>query len=188
MVPFLFHKGMDAGQLLKPALARGAIQVLGLTTFDEYRKHIETDPALERRFQPVVVDEVAPDDCLEILRGVKARYESHHKVRYTKRAIEVCVQLSKQYIADRYLPDKAIDLLDEAGAQVALAPSSSTAPPSDSSSEVAEITAEIARVDNLLQLAKNSSSKEEVAELTRARKVLQEELQLAATSRRVHQT
>ncbi|GAB2665164.1 ATP-dependent Clp protease ATP-binding subunit [Prescottella soli] len=108
---------MDAGNILKPKLARGDLRVVGATTLDEYRKHIEKDPALERRFQPVTVNEPSQDDAKEILAGLRERYEDHHRVRYTDEAIAAAVELSSRYIADRYLPDKAIDLLDQAGAR-----------------------------------------------------------------------
>ena len=108
---------VDAGNLLKPMLARGELRMLGATTLDEYRKHVESDGALERRFQPVHVDEPSPDSAIEMLRGLRYVYESHHDVLITDTAVTTAVSLSKRYIADRYLPDKAIDLLDEAAAQ-----------------------------------------------------------------------
>ncbi len=112
---------MDAGNMLKPALARGELHTIGATTLDEYRKHIERDPALERRFQPVLVDEPSIEDTISILRGLKERYETHHKVRITDDAIVAAAQLSDRYISDRFLPDKAIDLIDEAAAQLRMA-------------------------------------------------------------------
>ncbi|HEX6291465.1 MAG TPA: ATP-dependent chaperone ClpB [Herpetosiphonaceae bacterium] len=112
---------MDAGNMLKPALARGELHAIGATTMDEYRKHIERDPALERRFQPVTVDEPGIEATISILRGLKERYETHHKVRITDDAIVAAAQLSDRYIADRFLPDKAIDLIDEAAAQLRMA-------------------------------------------------------------------
>ncbi|BCN62501.1 ATP-dependent Clp protease ATP-binding subunit [Prescottella equi] len=108
---------MDAGNILKPKLARGDLRIVGATTLDEYRKHIEKDPALERRFQPVTVNEPSQDDAKAILSGLRERYEEHHRVSYTDEAISAAVELSSRYIADRYLPDKAIDLLDQAGAR-----------------------------------------------------------------------
>ena len=110
----------DAANILKPALARGDFQVIGATTIDEYRKHIEKDAALERRFQPVQVGEPTEEEAIEILFGLKDRYEAHHKVQITDGAIESAVKLSSRYIADRYLPDKAIDLVDEAASRVRL--------------------------------------------------------------------
>ncbi len=110
-----------------PALARGEIQCIGATTIDEYRKHIEKDAALERRFQPVQVGEPSKEEAVAILKGLRDRYEAHHKVRITDEAIEAAVQLSDRYITDRYLPDKAIDLIDEAASRVRIR--SYTTPP-----------------------------------------------------------
>lgn len=117
----------DAANILKPSLARGDFQVIGATTLEEYRKYIEKDAALERRFQPVTVGEPSKDEAVQILKGLKDRYEAHHKVKISDEAIESAVELSSRYIADRYLPDKAIDLIDEAASKVRL--SSLTAPP-----------------------------------------------------------
>lgn len=111
---------MDASNILKPSLARGEIQLVGATTLDEYRKHIEKDAALERRFQPVQVDEPTEEETLAILRGIKDKYEMHHQVQITEDALVAAVKLSTRYIADRYLPDKAIDLIDEAASKVRL--------------------------------------------------------------------
>ena len=110
----------DAANILKPELSRGAFQLIGATTQDEYRKYVEKDAALERRFQPVQVDEPAVDDAVKILRGLKDRYENHHQVIYTEDAINAAAKLSSRYIQDRYLPDKGIDLIDEAGARTRL--------------------------------------------------------------------
>jgi len=111
---------IDAANILKPALARGEMQCIGATTLDEYRKHIEKDPALERRFQPVTVPEPTVDETIQILGGLRERYEMHHKLKYSDEAIEAAAKLSSQYISDRFLPDKAIDLIDEAGSRVRL--------------------------------------------------------------------
>jgi len=111
---------IDAANILKPALARGELQCIGATTLDEYRKHIEKDPALERRFQPVKVLEPSVDETYQILLGLRERYESHHKLRYTDEALLASAKYSSQYISDRFLPDKAIDLMDEAGSRVRL--------------------------------------------------------------------
>ncbi|MEG0073315.1 MAG: ATP-dependent Clp protease ATP-binding subunit [Clostridia bacterium] len=111
---------LDAADILKPLLARGEIQLVGATTSDEYRKYIEKDSALERRFQPVVVDEPTEEDTIKILEGLKDKYEVHHSVKITKEAIETAVKLSVRYINDRYLPDKAIDVIDEACSKVKL--------------------------------------------------------------------
>lgn len=107
---------IDAANLLKPMLAKGQLRTIGSTTFDEYKKHIEKDPAFERRFQPIKIVEPSVIESIKILTGIKNKYEKHHKVKYTKEAIEAAVKLSKRYINDRFLPDKAIDLIDEAGA------------------------------------------------------------------------
>ncbi|NLX66130.1 MAG: ATP-dependent Clp protease ATP-binding subunit [Bacteroidales bacterium] len=109
---------LDAANMLKPALARGEIQCIGATTLDEYRKNIEKDGALERRFQKVIVDPTTPEETLQILRNIKDRYEEHHNVRYTDEALQACVKLTDRYVSDRTFPDKAIDALDEAGARV----------------------------------------------------------------------
>ncbi len=109
---------LDASNMFKPALARGEIQCIGATTLDEYRQNIEKDGALERRFQKILVEETSKDETLEILKNIKERYENHHNVAYTDDALEACVELTARYMSDRYLPDKAIDALDEAGSRV----------------------------------------------------------------------
>ena len=109
---------LDASNMFKPALARGDIQCIGATTLDEYRQYIEKDGALERRFQMVMVEPASPEESLEILKNIRNKYEDHHSVTYTEAALEACVNLSVRYITDRFLPDKAIDVLDEAGARV----------------------------------------------------------------------
>jgi len=111
---------IDAANILKPALARGELQCIGATTLDEYRKHIERDAALERRFQPVMVGEPSVDETIEILHGLRDRYEQHHKLKISDDALDAAAKLSDRYISDRYLPDKAIDLIDEAGSRVRL--------------------------------------------------------------------
>ncbi len=109
---------MDAANMLKPALARGELRCVGATTLDEYRKHIEKDPALERRFQPVLVREPSVEDTIAILRGLKEKYEVHHKVKIKDAALVAAAVLSHRYITDRFLPDKAIDLIDEAASRL----------------------------------------------------------------------
>ena len=118
---------IDAANIIKPALGRGEIQVIGATTLNEYRKHIEKDAALERRFQPVTVDEPTTEETIEILKGLRDRYEAHHKLKITDEAIEAAVTISIRYINDRFLPDKAIDLIDEASSRVRM--ECLTAPP-----------------------------------------------------------
>ena len=130
---------IDAAAILKPPLSRGEIQVIGATTSEEYRKHIEKDSAFERRFQPVNIGEPTPEDTLEILHGLRERYESHHHVHYTEAALQAAVSLSNRYVQDRFLPDKAIDILDEAGARTRVHKMS--LPP-----EIAFVDGELARV------------------------------------------
>ncbi len=109
---------VDAANILKPALSRGELQVIGATTLDEYRKHIESDAALERRFQPIMVDEPTEDETIEILRGVRGAYEEHHRLRISDEALDAAVRLSARYVTERFLPDKAIDLIDESSSRV----------------------------------------------------------------------
>ena len=111
---------IDASNILKPALARGELQTIGATTIDEYRKHIEKDAALERRFQPITIEEPNVEDAIEILKGLRDKYEAHHRVKIEDEALEAAVELSHRYITDRYLPDKAIDLIDEAASKIRL--------------------------------------------------------------------
>ena len=118
---------IDASNILKPSLARGELQCIGATTLDEYRKYIEKDAALERRFQPIQVDEPSVEESIQILNGLRDRYEAHHRVKITDEAIEAAAKMSDRYISDRFLPDKAIDLIDEAGSKVRLR--SYTTPP-----------------------------------------------------------
>lgn len=111
---------IDASNILKPSLARGEIQLIGATTLEEYRKYIEKDAALERRFQPVRVEEPSEEEAVLILKGLRPKYEEHHKVTITDEAVEAAVKMSSRYINDRFLPDKAIDLIDEAASRVRL--------------------------------------------------------------------
>ncbi len=132
--------GMDAANLLKPALARGELQCIGATTLDEYREYIERDAALERRFQPVMVEEPTVEDTIEILRGLRSRYESHHRLVISDEAVTAAAQLSDRYISDRYLPDKALDLIDEAGSRVRLRHSQQAeANPTVSAEDIAQV-------------------------------------------------
>lgn len=111
---------IDASNILKPALARGELQTIGATTIDEYRKHIEKDAALERRFQPITIEEPSIEDAIKILEGLRDKYEAHHRVKIADEALKAAVELSHRYITDRYLPDKAIDLIDEAASKIRL--------------------------------------------------------------------
>ena len=133
---------IDAANILKPPLARGELQCIGATTLDEYRKYIERDPALERRFQPVMVDEPTLEQSVEILMGIRERYEQHHKVRITDEAVRAAVDLSIRYIADRHLPDKAIDLIDEAASRVRMRHSSAPLPLREAQKELDRATKE----------------------------------------------
>ncbi len=162
----------DAANILKPALARGDFQVIGATTIDEYRKHIEKDAALERRFQPVTVGEPSEEETVEILQGLKDRYEAHHKVEITKEAIDASVKLSSRYIADRYLPDKAIDLIDEAASRVRLR--AFTAP-----DNLQELEKKLKELEMEKAAAVNSQDFERAASLRDKQKELQEQLEKA---------
>ena len=134
--------GMDAGNLMKPALARGELQCVGATTIEEYRAHIEKDAALERRFQPVRINEPTPEDSLVILEGLKGTYEEHHGVTYGEDALPAAVRLATRYITDRFLPDKAIDVIDEAGAMVQLAAAKGSGVSEVDASHVADVIAQ----------------------------------------------
>ncbi|MBQ1985417.1 MAG: ATP-dependent Clp protease ATP-binding subunit, partial [Clostridia bacterium] len=160
----------DAANILKPALARGDFQVIGATTIDEYRKHIEKDAALERRFQPVHIGEPNEDEAIQILHGLKDRYEAHHKVQITDDAIESAVRLSSRYIADRYLPDKAIDLVDEAASRVRLR--TFTAP-----DDLQEIEKQIKDIELDKAAAIDEQDFERAAELRDKQKALQNDLE-----------
>ncbi len=157
---------VDAANILKPALARGEIQVIGATTIDEYRKNIEKDAALERRFQSVMVGEPTEEEAIEILKGLRDKYEAHHKVKISDEAIENAVKMSARYIADRFLPDKAIDLIDEAASRVRL--KAFTAPPNLKSMEQ-----EIKRLEQEKASAVKSQDFEAAAKLRDKEKELQ---------------
>ncbi|HBB30279.1 MAG TPA: ATP-dependent Clp protease ATP-binding subunit ClpC [Cyanobacteria bacterium UBA8803] len=134
--------GLDAANILKPALARGELQCLGATTLDEYRKHIERDAALERRFQPVTVGEPSVEETIEILHGLRDAYEQYHKVQISDQALEAAAKLSDRYISDRYLPDKAIDLIDEAGSRIHLMHSQTSPGTKELKRELRQVTKE----------------------------------------------
>ena len=133
---------IDAANILKPALARGQLQLIGATTIDEYRKYIEKDAALERRFQSVMVGEPTPDEAIQILQGLRDKYEAHHKVKITDEAINAAVSYSVRYIGDRYLPDKAIDLIDEAASRLRIASYTSPAPLKEMEEKIKAVSAE----------------------------------------------
>ena len=152
---------MDAGNLIKPMLARGELHCLGATTLDEYRQYIEKDPALARRFQPVYVDEPTVDDTISILRGLKEKYEGHHGVRISDAALVAAVRLSNRYITDRFLPDKAIDLIDEAAARVRIEIASKP----DKLDEVDRRLMQLKIEQQALRKEKDEDSKKRLAEL-----------------------
>src|ERR1700716_1611952 len=161
---------MDAGNLLKPMLARGELHCIGATTLDEYRKYIEKDAALERRFQPVMVDQPTVEDTISILRGLKERYEAHHKVRIKDSALVAAAVMSNRYISDRFLPDKAIDLVDEAASRLRIEIDSMPA-------ELDEVERQIRQLETekeALKIEKDSASKARLGALEKELSTLQE--------------
>ncbi|RME80348.1 MAG: AAA family ATPase, partial [Caldilineae bacterium] len=165
---------VDAANILKPALSRGEIQVIGATTLDEYRKHIESDAALERRFQPVYVDEPTPEETLEILRGIRSAYEEHHHLTISDEALEAAVKLSSRYVTDRFLPDKAIDLIDEAASRVRMYKS-------PAAKESKRIMEELRRVREQYALALEDGRYEDAEALQEREASLEEELERLRT-------
>ncbi|MCI8590692.1 MAG: ATP-dependent Clp protease ATP-binding subunit [Clostridiales bacterium] len=164
---------IDAANILKPALARGEMQLIGATTIDEYRKHIEKDAALERRFQSVLVGEPSPDEAIQILQGLKDKYEAHHKVKITDEAIAAAVNYSVRYIGDRYLPDKAIDLIDEAASKLRISTFTSPAPLKEMEEKVKAAAAEkeeAVRGQDFERAAALRDKERELAEAYRAAK------------------
>ncbi|WP_003545211.1 ATP-dependent Clp protease ATP-binding subunit [Desulfotomaculum nigrificans] len=166
---------IDAANILKPALARGEIQTIGATTLDEYRKYIEKDPALERRFQPIQVDEPTVEETIQILQGIRDKYEAHHRVRITDEAITAAARLSDRYITDRFLPDKAIDLIDEAASRVRI--KAFTAPP-----DLKDKEKELEALRKEKEAAINNQEFEKAAELRDREQVLMSELNQARES------
>ncbi|MDQ0430785.1 ATP-dependent Clp protease ATP-binding subunit ClpC [Planomicrobium stackebrandtii] len=160
---------IDASNILKPSLSRGELQCIGATTLDEYRKYIEKDAALERRFQPIQVDEPSVDESIQIIRGLRDRYEAHHRVKITDEAIEAAAKMSDRYISDRFLPDKAIDLIDEAGSKVRLR--SYTTPP-----DLKELEARLEAARSEKNEAVQSQEFEKAASLRDAEQKLQNQL------------
>ena len=165
---------VDAANILKPSLARGEIQVIGATTLDEYKKHIEKDAALERRFQPIIVNEPSAEDAVKILKGIRDKYEAHHKVKITDEAVEASVKLSKRYIQDRFLPDKAIDLMDEAASKLRI--KNLTTPPDlkameEEISAIAAQKEDAVKAQNFEDAAKfRDEEKKKIAELEEMKK------------------
>ena len=160
---------MDAANILKPALARGEFQVVGATTLDEYKKHIEKDAALERRFQPVLVGEPSEEDALEILKGLRDRYEAFHKAKITDEALEAAVSLSSRYITDRFLPDKAIDVVDEAASKVRMKVFSATP-------DVKALETQLADVKKEKEAAVTAQEFEKAAEMRDEEKRIEKEI------------
>ncbi len=161
---------IDASNILKPSLARGELQIIGATTREEYRKYIEKDAALERRFQPVVVDEPSEEEAVKILYGLRDKYEAHHQVRITDSALEAAVKLSSRYINDRYLPDKAIDLMDEAASKVRLSTYTS-------SPEIKNLEQEIKRLEEEKEKAIKAEAYEKAGEIKKQQEAAQEQLE-----------
>ncbi len=161
---------IDAANILKPALARGELQCIGATTLDEYRKHIERDPALERRFQPIMVEEPTVEETIAILKGLRDKYEAHHRVRITDEALEAAARLSDRYITDRFLPDKAIDLVDEASSRVRLR--AFTAPPN-----LKDLEKRIEEIQKEKEAAVNNQEFEKAAQLRDQEQQLKKELE-----------
>ena len=166
---------MDASNMLKPALSRGELQAVGATTLDEYRKHIEKDTALERRFQPVYIEEPSVEDAIRILQGVAPRYEAHHKVTITPEALEAAVRLSARYITDRQLPDKAIDLIDEAGSRLRIDAESFTP-------ELKQMDQRMRQLEIEDEAASNREDFEEAARIKQERAQLQNEYESALST------
>jgi len=161
---------IDASNILKPALARGELQAIGATTIDEYRKHVEKDAALERRFQPIMVDEPTVEEAVAILKGLRDRYEAHHRVQITDQAIEAAVRLSDRFVTDRFLPDKAIDLIDEAASRVRLR--TFVAPP-----DLKELEEKLENIRKEKKAAADSQEFEKAARLRDEEQRLVEELE-----------
>lgn len=166
---------MDAANILKPALARGELRSIGSTTLDEYQKYFEQDKALERRFQMVMVDEPSPAEAISILRGLKERYENHHKVKITDDSIIAAVELSHRYITSRFLPDKAIDLIDEAASKLRLEMNSLPEPIDELDRKIKQLEIEKAAIKREGKSPKIADMENQIAELTAQRKVMDEQ-------------
>ena len=166
---------MDAANILKPALARGELQVIGATTLDEYRKHIESDAALERRFQPIVVEEPSLDETIEILRGIRPAYESHHHLNILDEALDAATHLSARYVSDRFLPDKAIDLIDEASSRVRMykSPAAMT---------TKKMLAEMRELNKTIKDSENEEPTDEVQTAMQRKETLEQELEQFRTT------
>ena len=172
---------MDAANIIKPLMTRGELQIIGATTLDEYRKHIEKDAALERRFQPVTVGEPSPEEAVLILKGLRDKYEEHHHVKITDESIETAVNLSVRYISDRFLPDKAIDLIDEAASRLRLG----------KASEPSEFETLQKQIDDLSEQKKKAAEDEafeDAASLRQQQQALEDELKQKRESWREQQS
>jgi ATP-dependent Clp protease ATP-binding subunit ClpC len=167
---------IDASNILKPALARGELQCIGATTLSEYRKHVEKDPALERRFQPVMVEEPSVDETIEILKGLRSRYESHHRVRIGDDALLASARLAARYIADRFLPDKAIDVMDEAASRVRLRISEPPEEVKRARQSLEEVSRELQKVVSTSPLERDEADYQRGVQLRDERHRLREEL------------
>ena len=165
---------IDASNILKPSLARGEIQIIGATTIEEYRKYIEKDTALERRFQPVVIDEPSEDESIQILKGLRDTYESHHQVTITDKALEAAVRLSARYVSDRFLPDKAIDLMDEAASKVRLNAY-------EASPEIKELEQELERLSLEKEVAIKKEAYEKAGEIKDKEEEIKSEINILET-------
>ncbi|WP_322805467.1 ATP-dependent Clp protease ATP-binding subunit [Thermanaerothrix sp.] len=161
---------VDAANILKPALSRGELQVIGATTLDEYRKYIESDAALERRFQPIMVNEPTVEETIEILRGIRSAYEEHHRLVISDEALEAAARLSARYVTERYLPDKAIDLIDEAASRVRMYKS-------QSAKTVKELMTRLRALRQNIVLANEDGRYEEAQELSRKAQLIEEEIE-----------
>src|SRR5581483_8464801 len=167
---------VGAGDMLKPALARGELRCIGATTLDEYRKHIEKDAALERRFQPIMVDEPSVEEAIDMLLTVRPNYEAHHGVSITDEAVQAAVKLSDRYINDRFLPDKAIDVMDEAGSALRL---EATEKGIVTPTLIADLEKELAAIQSEKEEAANSEDYERAARMRQQELVILEKLQKA---------
>jgi ATP-dependent Clp protease ATP-binding subunit ClpC len=166
---------VDAANILKPALSRGELQVIGATTLEEYRKHIESDAALERRFQPIVVNEPSVDETIQILRGIRGKYEEHHKLRISDDALEAAAKLSARYVTERFLPDKAIDLVDESSSRVRMYKS-------QSAQTFKELITQIKEIRKQRTAAEENSLNDDVIELAERESALEQQVEKMKTT------
>ncbi len=175
---------IDAAAILKPPLSRGEIQVIGATTHDEYRKHVEKDSALERRFQPVTINEPTSEQSIKILEGLRDRYEAHHRVRFTDEALQAAVSLSDRYVQDRFLPDKAIDVIDEAGARMRIRNMTIPSEVHDMDEKIRKVRAEKEEAINIQDFEKAAKLRDDEKQLMQQREQLEEKWR-ESTSRNI---